>query len=61
LFAFAGFQDDHEWIEGYFLLLFSHQGFQLLREQGRDDFVIGVTSAQLEKPGERRDVPSFRG
>lgn len=48
LFAFAGFQDDQEWIEGHFFLLFSHPGFQLLREQGRDDFVIGVTSAQLK-------------
>jgi hypothetical protein len=48
LFAFVGFQDDQERIEGYFFLLLSHPGFQPLGQQGRGDFVIGITSAQLK-------------
>jgi hypothetical protein len=48
LFAFAGFEDDQEWIEGHFFLLLAHPGFQLLWQQCRDDSVIAVAGAQLK-------------
>jgi hypothetical protein len=48
LFAFVGFPDDQEWIEGYFFLLLSHPGFQLLWQQCTDDSVIAVAGAQLK-------------